>query len=79
MPGGEPGARRGRTHPGLNSRAAAEGGIESSPTKFLDSSPRVSSSEPGSVSCQQRPERQRVKSEISAAASPSKSHSQCYV
>lgn len=35
--GGEPDARRGCTCPGLDSRAAAEGGIGSSPTKFLTS------------------------------------------
>lgn len=33
--GEEPDARRGRTCPRLDSRAAAEGGIGSSPTKFL--------------------------------------------
>ena len=35
--GGEPDAQRGCTRTGLDSRAAAEGGIGSSPTKFLTS------------------------------------------
>lgn len=35
--GGEPDARRGCSHPGLDSRAEEEGGIGSSPTKFLTS------------------------------------------